>query len=191
MSPAYWERLGRLLPGRKRKELAPIVEQIRELTEYESRRREIDAAVEILEAHRKDYEKLVAKPRQLAERAGKLFAEEGFASMWFHAADVQRAFEAVGFPTTSWDPRTVETVDKAIRFLADGAKRNALGIQLMRMLPDFVKAERYLDAWIIQHSAIVTAEEPEGPVGGFLLEMFRHGMEEWADQREREEDAPV
>jgi hypothetical protein len=110
--------------------------------------------------------------------------------MRFRAADVQRAFEAVGFPSFDrTDKRFVQTVEKAVRFLTTPKQRETLSRRLLQTLPDYVEAGRHLDGWIIQHSAYLTADMPEGVTGPFLLAMFLHGMREWEKQRDREQEA--
>jgi hypothetical protein len=86
------------------------------------------------------------------------------------------------------DRKFVKTVEKAIRFLLDDAQRKALALRLAEALPEYAAAGRYLDAWIIRHSVVLTAE-PKGTPGPFLLAMFLHGMREWEGERDREQDA--
>ena len=190
VSPAYWEQMEERLSGRVPKELAPLISTARQYAEYKSRREDIEAAVRTLESHRTEYEELARDPQKLLQRTEKLFDEEQYADMWFSAADVQRAFEEVGYPVMNQTtPKSFQSLEKAIRFLADDTERETLARRLMLMLPDHVNARRYLDAWMIQHSALITRESTEGPVGSFLLAMFMHGMKEWGAQRDREQVA--
>jgi hypothetical protein len=54
------------------------------------------------------------------------------------------------------------------------------------MLPEYVSAGRYLDAWLIQYSAFrMTEVADEG--NPFLFEMFHHGFDEWARQLEEQQ----
>jgi len=188
-SPEYWDNLMRKVPTEYRQELAPIIAQGKRMAEFEALAGQIEAAERALEPYRGEYEKLVGQPKKLFERARQLFAEEIFAPMRFHAADVQRAFDAVGLPVSTRDAEIAKTLDKAIRFLVDGSRRDDFARQLLSMLPDFVRAERYLDACIVRHSALAMAEAPDGPVGPFLLAMFGHGADEWEDERDRERQA--
>jgi hypothetical protein len=61
--------------------------------------------------------------------------------------------------------------------------------RLMLTLPNYAAAGRHMDGWIIAHSASLMLEKPEGVVGLFLLAMFMHGVWEWNEQREKEQDA--
>ncbi len=189
MSPEYWDNLMRRLPPEHRQELAPIIAQGKRLAEYEARGAQIEEAAEALEPYRGEFEKLLRRPGKFFEQARQLFDEEIFASMRFHAGDVQRAFDAVGVPVSTRDDETAEKLHEAIRFLVDGEGRDDFSRQLLSMLPSLVKAERFIDAWIVHHSALVLAEAPDGPVGPFLLSMFAHGVAEWEEERDKEQQA--
>ena len=188
MSPAYWENMAEQLPRNLRKELGPVIGEVKQIAEMESRRERIDAACAVLEEHRDDYERLSGDPAALLERAEKLFGEAPFVSMRFDAADVERAFAAVGYPGSGGvDRKFVATVEKAIGFLLDDARREFMARQLYEALPDYVAAGRYRDGWIIQHSAYMTGKSPGGAAGPFLLSMFMHGLRKWEKRREREQ----
>jgi hypothetical protein len=51
------------------------------------------------------------------------------------------------------------------------------------LLPEYVNAGRYLDAWLIQYSAFQMLEAPER-TNPFLSMMFYHGYQEWAAELE-------
>lgn len=188
MSPEYWDKMSKFLPPETRKELGPLIAQVRQYAEMESRWPQVAAAEEALEAHRAEYEKLTEHPSEFILRAEKLFAEEPFADMRFRAADIQRAFESVGFPTIQLtDKKFAAKVEKAIRFLLDDEQRKRLAHRLLCILPDYVAAGRYLDGWMIWHSADVIVETRRGAVGPFLLAMFMQGLREWELQRDQDQ----
>ncbi len=190
MSPEYWTKMSKRLPPGMRKELGPMLAEVKQYAELEARREKIDAALEILEAHRDEYVELVKDPTAFMRRAEQLFGEEPFAGMRFHAADIHRAFEAVGYPAPGYmDQAFVKHVGKALGFLLDDAQRKTLARRLLLPLPDYVGAGRYLDGWIIEHSADVILDQPEGVVSPFLLAMFLHGLREWESRREEEQEA--
>ena len=140
---------------------------------------EIDAAIEALEAHREEYERLAADPHELLRRTEELFIEERFDSMRYHAADVQRAFDAVGHPLPGkLDKRYLETLEEAIHFLADDAEQAALANRLLCMLPEFVATGRYVDGWIIQNSARMMLDPSAGTVAPFLKYMFMRSVDD-------------
>ena len=59
-------------------------------------------------------------------------------------------------------------------------------MSLLMHLPDYVAANRPLDAWIIQHCSYLTGEEPDES-NPFLFQMFSYGYDGWvAEQRGRE-----
>ena len=190
MSPEYWEKMSKRLPRDMRKEFGSMIAQAKQYAETESRWERIEAAAQALEAHRAEYAKFTEDTSKLLRRAEELFAEAPFEAMLFHANDVQRAFEAVGYPPSNLiDGRFAEIMDKAVRFLLDDKQRESLAYRLLLTLPDYVAAGRHLDGWIIQHSADLTVKMPEGVVGPFLMAIFMHGFREWEEAREREQMA--
>jgi hypothetical protein len=58
----------------------------------------------------------------------------------------------------------------------------------MMLLPEYVAAGRYLDAWLIQYCAWQTFDQPDR-INAFLFEMFRHGYHAWAIQIEDQKPA--
>ena len=59
-------------------------------------------------------------------------------------------------------------------------------MSILMHLPDYVAADRPLDAWIIQHCAYLTGERPDES-NPFLFQMFSYGYDGWvAQQRGRE-----
>ena len=105
----------------------------------------------------------------------------------FTAYDVQRAFNKVGRPTPgSSDDTFVETVRQAILLLADKERRGQLAMSLLMHLPDYVAANRPLDAWILQYCSYHTWEDRDDS-NPFLFQMFSYGYDGWvAQQRGRE-----
>jgi hypothetical protein len=59
-------------------------------------------------------------------------------------------------------------------------------MSMLMHLPDYVAADRPLDAWIIQHCAYLTQEELDES-NPFLFQMFSYGYDGWvAEQRARD-----
>lgn len=168
--------------------ISPLIQQAQEVAEYEARRPAILATHDELEKHRKPYEKLFKNPKKFFNRTEKLFAEPTFESMRFSANDLQRAFEGVGYPPASQrGDELIDIAGKALNFLLNEKQRDALARRLLCMLPDFVAEGRHLDAWIIQHSAILLNQPPEGGFSPFLMCMFLQGMKEWDANRDQEQ----
>ncbi len=190
MSSAYWDKMSKRLPPGMRKEFEPIIAEMKQHIEIESHRKQIDDALQVLEAHRDEYSKLLKDTPELFRRSELLFGEEPFAEMRFSSADVHRAFDNAGyFPVSYNDKRFVEVATKSISFLLDDARRKTLTQRLLLTLPDYVTAGRFLDGWIIQHSADLIMDPQKNMVGPFLLVMFMHGFKEWEKQREQEQAA--
>ena len=121
------------------------------ILDYMGQQPAIEAASQAIEAHRADFDKLVEDQKAYLERTQALFAEERFVPLRFTADDVQRAFDKVGHPTPgSLSDRFVEIVRKAILHLADKEWRSGSAMSMLMHLPDYVAADRPLDAWIIQ-----------------------------------------
>ena len=188
MSPDYWNRLEKQLPRKLRNENAGLFKQVKAYAAFEARKPEIEAAHAALEKYRKKFERLTRNTGKFLKRAEKLFAEEPFEAMRFSVSDLQRAFEDVGYPPAGATGELYsENMQKTIEFLVDSERRNVLSRQLILLIPDYVAAGRYIDGWIIQHSAFLMTEEPFEGCGPFLMCMFMHGMREWEDQRDREQ----
>ena len=177
------------VPSEKAQELEHILEKADELEVYRARRAEIDAAAEVLEGQRAEFQAMLRNREEAVERAQRLFAEQRFAPLRFTADDVYHAFEAVGYPHRyRWDTEgDQELIDAAILHLADEELRDRLTRQLMMSLPEYVAAGRYLDAWLIQYFAYQTFEMPER-INAFLFEMFHHGFVEWAKRVDGEQE---
>jgi hypothetical protein len=167
--------------------LERVRELANEVTVYLAMQDEIEAAARVLEPHRAEFEALMNDGPAVMERARRLFSEERFVPMRYTADDVHYAFEAVGYPPQyRGEPsdKEVETIVAAILYLADDTgQRLHLSRQLLMMLPEYVSAGRYLDAWLIQFSAfqMIEATDESNP---FLFEMFNHGFFEWSHQIE-------
>ncbi len=186
--PAMLQELARKSSSRKdRAEFAGLLARTKPILDYVEQQPAIEAAAKAIEAHRADFDKLVGDKEAYQQRTRSLFAEECFVPLRFTADDVQRAFDKVGKPIPgSSDDHFVETVRKAILHLADKDRRNQFAMSLLMHLPDYVAANRPLDAWIIQHCSYLTQEETDAS-NPFLFQMFSYGYDGWvAEQRGRE-----
>jgi hypothetical protein len=172
--------------------LKQILEKMDEIAAYEAMSGEIDAAAEVLEKHRAELEAMMQESEEVVERAQCLFAEERFAPWRFTADDVYHAFEAVGYPQRVQidAEENQEIIDAAILHLAGEERRGHLARQLMKLLPEYVAAGRYRDAWLIQYCAWQMFEHRDG-INAFLFEMFGYGFEAWATQIEDQKEAIV
>ena len=174
-------------PPAKSQELRRLRDLAAEVTAYSMMSDEIAAASRALEPYHPEFEALMNDRPAVMERAHHLFSEEQFVPMRCTADDVHRAFEAVGYPPQYRDEisdEEVETIVAAILYLANDVRlRLRLSRQLLMMLPEYVSAGRYLDAWLIQFSAFQMTEAPDKS-NPFLFEMFNHGLFEWSRQAE-------
>jgi hypothetical protein len=174
----------------ERRELQRLLDSAEQVAAYQAMGDEIEAAAQALEAHRAEFEVLMEDVDAVADRVRRLFSEERFLPLRYTAADVYRAFEAVGYPQRydAVAEENEETIVAAILHLADKDHREYRSRQLLMMLPEYVSAERYLDAWLIQYSAFRMLEAPDrsNPV---LAEMFQHGFVEWVEQVEAQQEA--
>ena len=176
----------------KAQELEGMLDQVGEIAAYEAMQDEIEAAGHILESHRTEFEQMMRDLGPAMDRAYQLFSEEQFASMRYTAADVHRAFEAVGYPARYREDlgeEDMEILFAASLYLADDEElRFHLARQLMVALPEYVSAGRYLDGWLIQHSAFQMTEAPDKS-NPFLFVMFNLSVEEWARQVDGQQEA--
>jgi hypothetical protein len=175
--------LARRLPPQDRAELEKELGHVGPLLPYMERQPEIEAAAEALEAHRAEFVQLVEDEQAYLKQVNTLFAENAFAPLRFTAEDVRRAFDAVGSPLhTASDERFVDSVMAAILHLADKGYRSRASMSLLLRLPDCVAAERWMDAWILQHCAFLTSNSPKES-NPFLFQMFADGYDRWAEQQ--------
>jgi hypothetical protein len=173
-----------VLPDGPDQELAQLLELAEEVSAYEAMQDEIEAASLALEEYRAEFiAAMQDDPQAMAERSHALFSEERFARWRWNAADVHRAFEAVGYP--SWfetgEMERAESMVAAILHLADHDLRMRLARHLTMLLPEYVAQQRPLDAWLIQFSGFQMIEAPDSS-NPFFFEMFQFGYGEWADQ---------
>jgi len=171
-------------------ELEQLLDQVDKMTTYEAMRDEIEIASQTLEAHRPEFEMMMSDLQSAADRTRRLFSEERFAPWRFTADDLHRAFEVVGYPQRfgGGSEESADTTVAAILHLADEEYRQRVARQLMMLLPEYVAAERYLDAWLIQYSAFRMIEAPDES-NPLLAEMFYHGFGDWATQVEAQQKA--
>jgi hypothetical protein len=175
-------------------ELREGLERLEMLARFEAMRDEIEAAGQKLEAHRDAFEEMMADPPAALERAVRLFAEEPFVHLRYDADDLERAFEAVGYPMLGGEDPVEEEMEKVVAatlYLAgDTESRVALAQQLLMTMPEYVDAGRYFDGWLIQHSAYLMIESAERS-SPFLFAMFDLAHDEWARRAEEEHEALI
>ena len=170
-------------------ELRRIFKENEALCDFIGHEDETEAALDQMKPHHKEFERLLEDTRALMDRTSELFGEESFAPLRFTAEDVQRAFENVGFPSSSApDEEQRGVYIKAILFVATKERREHLWRELLMRLPAYVKQGRFLEAHLIDFAAQVTGEELSEP-NPFLLQMFYHGLQEWADRQQRDQAA--
>jgi hypothetical protein len=178
------------VPQEEAQELEQILETADEVAAYQAMSGEIDAAAQVLEKHYAEFQAMLQNTEEAVERAQCLFAEERFAPWRFTADDVYHAFEAVGYPQRVQidAEENQEIIDAAILHLADEERREHMTRQLMMLLPEYVAARRYLDAWMIQYCAWQTFDHRDR-INAFLFEMFGYGFGVWATQIEDQKEA--
>lgn len=158
------------------------------LLEFLEQRERIRAAAAQLETYREEFEKLTERKDTFLERAQTLFEQETFAPLRFTAAEVGKALRTVGFaPSAQPDKKLAKKVRSALLRLANRERRRELSLALMKHLPDFVAAGRYMDAWMIQSMAVDLLESKDS--NPFLLAMFYFGFNDYVQERTRTEDA--
>lgn len=174
----------------KAQELRQMLARLEESVSYVAAQDEVEAANKEMDPHYNEYAEYVADEQRAMELAQRLFAEAPFRPLWFSAEDVQRAFAEVGQPrprSHELKDHEVDLVVKAIVYLArDRAWRTLMGQRLLRIMVDYARAGRHLEAWMVQYSAYLTVEKPEIS-NPFLFEMFNHGFLKWSAQLKDEQ----
>lgn len=182
----------RKVPGEEARELERQGEELMHLARFVSRQQEIEAALEALEARRPALDEFWEDPTRAMERALELFSEERFDPLRVSVEELEQAFELVGYPAPG--PFGMEEEDMEILFEAatylvgDEQEREHTAQALLGELPDLVAAERFEDAWLVQHSAYWLIEHPNQP-SPFSFVMVQLGYEEMdLDLRRRYRD---
>jgi hypothetical protein len=180
------------LPDEEARELQEQADRLEDMAVYEMMHEEIEAAGEVLDVHRSEFEEMMADPASAMDRAYHLFSEEPFAPLRYTADDLERAFGAVGYPSWAGDELGDEFMETAfavtVRLAGDKEQRSRLARRLLMAMPEYVDAGRYRDAWLIQYSAFRLTEVPEES-NPFMFVMFQLAYEEWVRQKEDERDA--
>jgi len=188
MSTEFWNDLEKKLPADTRKEHAEMFSEIKSMTAFDENRTEIEQASYKLEKYRKKFERLCRKPGKILKISEKLFSEECFEPMRFTTSDLQRAFDKWGYmPTDEADESFFEKMRNVIAFMADKKRQDSLSLRLMHFLPAYVAKKRYMDAWVIQHSAVLMRESNGEVIPPFLMCMFMRVLDEWENDRYSEQ----
>ena len=190
--PALLQALAKHGSKQDRAEFEKLAQQTGPLLAYLERQGEIQAATATLEAHRQEFEQLYANPEAYRRLTVSLFAEDRFKPLHFTPADIQRAFEQAGYPTPGLelDDKNVKVMMAALLLLANQDWRKRAAMALLIMLPDYVNAGRYLDAWALQACSLATAEHMESS-NPFLFQMFAHGYDTWQAEQQAHRGALI
>lgn len=176
------EKLYAQAPRDLQREMAPMLQKLRDAFAAQVRIDAVRAAGEALEAHVGELDALLADEDAYLDRVGALFDEPAFAKHWFSAGDVGRAYAKVGYPV---DPRkSAEVTRAALLFLATKRVRRRIFEEASALLPEYVKTARFLDGCIVRLLAVQTVED-ENEVNPLLLALFLHGHREWLAEWER------
>jgi hypothetical protein len=187
-SAAFLRELVDKVPKERRAEFNDLLSRTLEVAEYMEHQEEIQAAGAALESHREEFNKLIEDEPAYLNQAQKLFEEDRFEPLRFTADDVRRAFEHVGGPPNfSMREETAKTLHTAIVFLAVKERREQWSMNLLRHLPHYVKAGRFMDAWIIQFCALATSDFVKES-NAFLYEMFSYGFEAWSSEKQARDE---
>jgi len=159
--------------------LEPLNTLIAEVSAYEARSADIEAAIETLKAHRPAFEALATDMQALMERTRQVFADARFRPFHCTADEVQQAFAEVGFPGDflAASDQEAEKMVAAIQYVA-AHREDQLSVarKLLMMVPEYVAARQYMEAWILVHSVTLMTETPDES-NPFLFEMFGYGYE--------------
>jgi hypothetical protein len=150
---------------------------------YDALRDQIDLAAKAMETHHAGFVALVMDSDKLFDLAHRTFSDERFKPFRYSGADVQKAFDNIGYPQTSTalPLKLADIAEAATWYLMDGDKRYDLAKQLLTFLPAFVAEKRFNEAHLILNTAYRMVSTPE-KINFFLLEMFRFGMESFDAQ---------
>src|SRR5437867_12737466 len=112
---------------------------------YLGRQQEIEAACAKLEPYEEKCLGLLHDDAASQSRSAMLFGEEPFAALRFTAADVETAFQKVGFPRAVEATEEIHKVYRdALLFLCSKEHRNHLAMELLMRVPQYVKDIRFI-----------------------------------------------
>ena len=175
------------VPEKKRAKFNELLSRTLEVAEYMERQEEIQAAGAALEAYREEFNKLLQDEPAYLDQARNLFAEDRFAPLRFTAEDVRRAFDHLGGPPNfSMREEAAKKLHAAIVFLAVKERRTQWTMNMLKHLPHYTKAGRFMDAWVLQYCALATAEHAKES-NAFLYEMFCYGFDLWSSEKRKSE----
>ena len=154
---------------------------------YEEKFKEVEKLTKNLDDHQLEFQRLMNKPQKLADSTRELFAAEQFKPYRYSTADVQRACAAAAYPqppakgSTEYGQFLILTTG----YLADKKRRLEIACDLLDMAPTYVEEERFIDAWLLQLSALQMVETPT-EANLFLTEMLNYGLGEREEETETE-----
>jgi SEC-C motif len=181
----YLKSLSRSAAAKRVPGLKKMFHEHGTLFNFLERQEEIEIATEKLKASTGEFRRLLEDEETLAQRTEQLFGEDAFAAMRFTAADVEKAFEKVGYPTNSASTEAEAKVYReAILFLASKDLRDKLSMELLLLVPRYVEQGRMMDAHLITFAADSTADVPDD-LNPFLMQMFSYGLNDWADKQKK------
>jgi hypothetical protein len=168
-------------------ELRRLFKEDESLFNFLGAQAEIEAATAKIKAYEEEFDKLYDDKQAFFDRCGALFSEETFTPLRFSAADVERAFQQVGFPPMGADEDEERALcQRAIEFLSPKELRSRLALELLTRLPKYVEQGRYLDGCVLDLCAR-QMEEETNYISPFLSCMFGFGFNAWvASQRQAE-----
>jgi len=172
------------------RELESLFAAAEAMADFETQREAIEEASEKLESHRTEFEALMDDSSSALDHAMRLFSEETFAPFRYTPEDLNEAFSRTGFPRLhreEIEPADMEAIIGAMLSMVDEKDRLRLSLELFMLLPDYVDAGRYMDAWMIQLSALKMVDEPERS-NPFLTSLVFQAYEAWWQQLTQESD---
>lgn len=154
-----------------------------ELARIAAARKELDQYRSVAAAMSRD-------PDTLTRRGVEVFRAAHFAPLHFDDWVIEQVFEELGEPPVSEDPNDTAFSDylrAAVETVASGRVRRALGEQVRRFLPQYVKAGLIEEAIIIEQNAYLTVMS--NMVTPLLAQMMVGGLARWYDEHEEENEA--
>lgn len=153
-----------------------------ELARIAAARRELDQYRSVAAAMSRDSE-------TLTRRGVEVFRAAHFAPLHFDDWVIEQVFEQLGEPPVSEDPNDTAFSDylrAAVETVASGRVRRALGEQVRRFLPQYVKAGLIEEAIVIEQNAYLTVMS--NMVTPLLAQMMVGGLARWYDEHEEENE---
>lgn len=163
------------------RELQPMLSELERADAYIEMAARVEAAGRRLDDHYDEFKALAEDSETMIDRAEALFLEERFAHLRYTPEEIEQTAAEAGLmhPATAMtaEEQMELLLDLIVYLLQDEKERLRLSQELMKIMVSYVDEGRYLDGWLVQHSAFLLADESQ-PGNPFMFVMVNAAIDE-------------